>query len=362
MYRAGSPDVHLCWRVPAKARAQPGRVGVVVRDCETGVEVVRHARYSAAIPPVVNFACETGPACLGVFCCADHQHPDGLSLPAANANPAFRAFGLTMTDVWLPRRLVHAPFQLLAPGDAQDAGVDANADVDTIPLRAYTTHPTVKISALLKDSPGLGTPHSDYAAHAASAVAPATSLLAPDAPPVVLARALEDATLLELRWVHSRLLSSVPEEPDSDPSAWHIPAPCPPAARLFRFEAPLLPGMAVFFDTPSATLQVLAVTITGYLYRLTFASPDYFHVDRLSPDAVSEYPIRAFGVIDQYGQIYSARPPEQVHVVGPGLVLVTRADGSIIRLEQARSYTSFSGFECTLPHILRLCVAIHSLT
>lgn len=249
-----------------------------------------------------------------------------------------------MTDVWLPRRLLYAPFQLLESSDVDPDAVEAQ----TVTLSALSgcSHPPVDLAALVACCPALGTPHSDHAAHAASAHVPAVHT---GAPSLVFARALEDATLLELRWVYSRL-AAPPEVITGSTAAarWHVPQ-ASSTPRFFQFSAPILPGMAVFFDEPSGMLQVLVVTLTGYIYRLSFAAPDYFAAEQLPDAAITEYRIAHLNVVDEYGQIFPGRLrtfPEQVHAVDPGSVMVTCDDGSIVKLEQTRSRQSGSGFEC----------------
>lgn len=110
-------------------------------------------------------------------------------------------------------------------------------------------------------------------------------------------------------------------------------------ARNFLFPAPLLPGLGIFADPSSNRLYVIAVTTTGFLYRLAFAVPNLFHDTRLASDWSSEYRIQHIASSESVlsTSIRSAANAAQLYVVDSGLALVTCADGNIIKLSRTLS-------------------------
>ncbi|SJX60691.1 related to nuclear pore complex protein Nup160 [Sporisorium reilianum f. sp. reilianum] len=110
-------------------------------------------------------------------------------------------------------------------------------------------------------------------------------------------------------------------------------------ARTFLFPAPLLPGLGFFADPASNRLYVIAVTTTGYLYRLVFSAPHLFHETRLASDWSSEYRIQHIASSDSVltASIRGAANAAQLYVVDSGLALVTCADGTIVKLNRSVS-------------------------
>ncbi|TKY90866.1 hypothetical protein EX895_000864 [Sporisorium graminicola] len=111
------------------------------------------------------------------------------------------------------------------------------------------------------------------------------------------------------------------------------------SARTFLFPAPLLPGLGLFSDPASNRLYVIAVTTTGYLYRLVFSAPHLFHDARLASDWSSEYRIQHIASSDSVltTSIRGAANAAQLYVVDSGLALVTCADGTIVKLSRSIS-------------------------
>ncbi|CDS01320.1 related to nuclear pore complex protein Nup160 [Sporisorium scitamineum] len=110
-------------------------------------------------------------------------------------------------------------------------------------------------------------------------------------------------------------------------------------ARTFLFPAPLLPGLGLFADPASNRLYVIAVTTTGYLYRLVFSAPHLFHDSRLASDWSSEYRIQHIASSESVltASIRGAANAAQLYVVDSGLALVTCADGTIVKLSRSIS-------------------------
>lgn len=250
-----------------------------------------------------------------------------------------------MVIPWVPKKLAFAPLEVLNTGDPE--GPDAAARLRQVPTR----HPDIDLASILSRYPHLKTLHSDYAAHAATCTV-AGSNEHPSA--FFLARAIEDATILELRWLRSTGLRQYYREgavtgPEDEARLRLVSAieevETPPAPELFQLPAPLLGNISIFIDALSDTLQVLAVTVTGYLYRFTFSAPDLFHARSLGHGWVSEHRIANLSGWDERGNFSGGRLAQKVHVVDAGLVLVGCSDGTLIKLEQQRRDESPSGFE-----------------
>ncbi|EST06572.1 Nucleoporin [Kalmanozyma brasiliensis GHG001] len=110
-------------------------------------------------------------------------------------------------------------------------------------------------------------------------------------------------------------------------------------ARSFLFPAPLLPGIGLFADPTPSKLYVIAVTTTGFLYRLVFSAPHLFHDSRLASDWSSEYRIQHIASSDSVlsASIRGAANAAQLYVIDSGLALVTCADGTIVKLSRSSS-------------------------
>ncbi|SPO20321.1 related to nuclear pore complex protein Nup160 [Ustilago trichophora] len=110
-------------------------------------------------------------------------------------------------------------------------------------------------------------------------------------------------------------------------------------ARTFLFPAPLLPGLGLSADPSSNRLYVIAVTTTGFLYRLVFSAPNLFQEPRLSSTWSSEYRIQHIASSDSglAASIRGAANAAQLYVIDSGLVLVTCADGTIVKLSRTVS-------------------------
>ncbi|KAJ9476533.1 hypothetical protein PHBOTO_000193 [Pseudozyma hubeiensis] len=110
-------------------------------------------------------------------------------------------------------------------------------------------------------------------------------------------------------------------------------------ARAFLFPAPLLPGLGVFADPSSNRLYVIAVTTTGFLYRLVFSAPHLFYDSKLAPSWSSEYRIQHIASSDSVltASLRGAANAAQLYVVDSGLALVTCADGTIVKLNRSVS-------------------------
>ncbi|KAJ1030064.1 hypothetical protein NDA16_000977 [Ustilago loliicola] len=110
-------------------------------------------------------------------------------------------------------------------------------------------------------------------------------------------------------------------------------------ARTFLFPAPLLPGVGLFADPSSNRLYIIAVTTTGFLYRLVFTAPNLFHDTRLASNWSSEYRIQHIASSDSVlaASIRGAANAAQLYVVDSGLTLVTCADGTIVKLSRSVS-------------------------
>ncbi|SNX81972.1 related to nuclear pore complex protein Nup160 [Melanopsichium pennsylvanicum] len=162
----------------------------------------------------------------------------------------------------------------------------------------------------------------------------------------VLARVVAGGRELQLRW------STIQDQSDAaaaDPSSQALartgdsfaasldPKLGTEPARTFLFPAPLLPGLGLFADPSSNRLYIVAVTTTGFLYRLVFAAPHLFHDTRLASNWSSEYRIQHIASSDSVltSSIRGSANAAQLYVVDSGLALVTCADGTIVKLSQS---------------------------
>ncbi|KDN43797.1 hypothetical protein K437DRAFT_257384, partial [Tilletiaria anomala UBC 951] len=247
-----------------------------------------------------------------------------------------------MSDAWLPRRLAYAPFDVLNHGDP------SVPDVATHLRRIPSQHPAVDQSSLFARYPGLQTLHSEHAEHAASCTIGGSSAH-PSA--FFLARAIEDGGILELRWL--KYISNTQhvqddmrcEQPLHPFAEVHVGLSAPSAPELFQFPAPLLADISIFADDRTRTLQLLCVTVTGYLYRLTFKSPNAFHARSLHAGWVTEHRVSGLAGIDEQGRLLNGRIGQKAIAVHPGMVLVTCNDGTIVKLEQKMGESHASGFD-----------------
>ncbi len=273
--------------------------------------------------------------------------------------------------MWLPKRLAFAPFEVLNKGDASSYDSN-NASSSSARLRTVLApqHSRIDPAAVTARYPHLRTTHSDHAAHASTCNV-GGSCESPSA--FFLARAIEDASILELRWLrvtgldtYLRELEDPEQIEGSRPRAEEQYAQLriakaleelasPPLPELFQFPAPLLPDTHVFVDALTSTLQVLAVTATGYLYRLTFALPDLFHAAELRHGWCSEHKIASVGSWDSAGNFAGGRTPQNVHFVDAGLIIVSCSDGTLIKLEQHRAQDGSDRFAGERPCGCYLC-------
>ncbi|SPO39479.1 related to nuclear pore complex protein Nup160 [Pseudozyma flocculosa] len=171
----------------------------------------------------------------------------------------------------------------------------------------------------------------------------------------VLARAVAGARELELRWCRiSSSQGSVPAAATNSralaksdtfaPSLDALQSGPPP--KTFLFPAPLLPNVGLFADRLSGCLYVVAVTTTGYLYRLNFPLPFLFHAASLGPAWSTEYRVSQLAAHDSSsGSAVGSRAATHAFIEDAGLVLLTCGDGSIVKLQQVRS--GDHGFEGT---------------
>lgn len=235
-----------------------------------------------------------------------------------------------MTEAWLPRRLLYAPLEVLNASTAD--GTDAAPEDRQVP----TSHPLLDASAYDRLQ-ALRTAHSSHASHAATGVLGGSSNF-PSA--FVLARAIEDATILELRWLrltaagnnalhdesHAAALAAALEEQGT---ASHT--------ERFAFPAPLLPSIHIFADHLSDSLQVIATTVTGYLFRLQFHLPDLFHAKSFQAGWATEHRIGAVAGIDERGRWMSGRLLDSINAANASLLVATCDDGSVVKIEQGRN-------------------------
>lgn len=152
---------------------------------------------------------------------------------------------------------------------------------------------------------------------------------------MLVARVLDDGQSLELS-----VLSVTPQGASLD-----FPQSSGATPRLFTFPAPILPDVALVSDEDSHTIYVVAVTVTGWLYRLRFPLPGAFFNSTLPHNWAVEHRITSIcGHTDQEAQsIGGAKTPTLVHVVQPGVVIVACRDGSMVKLEQQRTDHQYQG-------------------
>ncbi|SPO21243.1 related to nuclear pore complex protein Nup160 [Ustilago trichophora] len=161
----------------------------------------------------------------------------------------------------------------------------------------------------------------------------------------VLARVVAGGRELQLRWstIEDRTAAAGPSSKalatkDSFSASLNPKLGSEPA-RTFLFPAPLLPGLGMSADPSSNRLYVIAVTTSGFLYRLAFSPPNLFHETRLSSNWSSEYRIQHIASSDSglAASIRGSANAAQLYFVDSGLVLVTCADGTIVKLSRTVS-------------------------
>ncbi len=157
----------------------------------------------------------------------------------------------------------------------------------------------------------------------------------------VLARVVAGGKELELRWSSLQDQATTPAASSKDHSFSNSlhPKLASEPARTFLFPAPLLPGLGLFVDPASNRLHVIAVTTTGFLYRLVFAAPYLFHDSRLASEWSSEYRIQSIASSESVlaASLRGTANAAQLYPVDSGLALVTCADGTIVKLSRSLS-------------------------
>ncbi|CAO1612860.1 unnamed protein product [Sympodiomycopsis kandeliae] len=156
---------------------------------------------------------------------------------------------------------------------------------------------------------------------------------------LVLARAIQGATALEL--------SIVPTTPGGGSDTF--PNATPSQSRLFLFPAPLLSGVSLFYDNHTSDFYIVALTVTGWLYRLRFPLPGGFYSSTLPHDWAVEHRIAAIaGHTDHHqqqdpSQDLGAKTPTLIHAADPGIIIVACRDGTVVKLEQSRRQGKYTG-------------------
>lgn len=151
---------------------------------------------------------------------------------------------------------------------------------------------------------------------------------------MLVARVLDDGQSLELS-----VVSVTPQGASLD-----FPQSSEATPRLFTFPAPILPDLALVSDEDSHTIYVIAVTVTGWLYRLRFPLPGGFYASTLPHNWAVEHRITSIcGHTDQETHNLGAKTPTLVHVLQPGVILVACRDGSMVKLEQQRTDHQYEG-------------------
>ncbi|CAO1635930.1 unnamed protein product [Jaminaea pallidilutea] len=158
---------------------------------------------------------------------------------------------------------------------------------------------------------------------------------------LLLARSLDDAHLIELSVVlleqYDELPLGISETNDPASQASHT--------AQFLFPAAILPGFDLILDEYSEEVHFVALTATGWLFRLRFTRPGVFTAPNLpyswscehqtsNLNSPTEKTMSRQGEIAREGK---GRHPTLVHVVDSGLVLVACSDGTLLKLEQSRS-------------------------
>lgn len=171
------------------------------------------------------------------------------------------------------------------------------------------------------DEPDVSHHHPDHALAASSD--PQTGLLL---------RLLSDSTVLEIS-----SLSLTSTRAPTAPRPVVLPRPL-----RFLFPSPLVPTPAVI-ATPGGPggVQIVAVSITGFVYRLSLPSLGSKweeHVERAGWS--SEYELRSAGLVTSKGMTVC-------HVVDDQVVLVGLGDGGVLRFEQDQGRSSSCSFHPT---------------
>lgn len=195
------------------------------------------------------------------------------------------------------------------------------------PIAIPTSHPLFQSSASSSSSSSIQPP-----AHATASLR--TSEENDEDSYMLVARVLDDGQSLELS-----VLSVTPQGASLD-----FPQSSGAAPKLFTFPAPILSDLSIVSDQDSHTVYVVAVTVTGWLYRLRFPLPGGFYASTLPHNWAVEYRITSIcGHTDQEAQNLGPKTPTLVHVVQPGVVLVACRDGSMVKLEQQRTDHQYEG-------------------
>lgn len=165
----------------------------------------------------------------------------------------------------------------------------------------------------------------------------------------VLARVIAGGRELQLRWstLQDQTSAAGPSSKAVSSKQHSFAASLNPKlgsepARTFLFPAPLLPGVGLFADPSSSRLHVIAVTTTGFLYHLVFTAPNLFHDTRLASGWSSEFRIQHIATSDSVlsASLRGSANAAQLYAVDSGLVLVTCADGTIVKLSRTVSATT----------------------
>lgn len=291
-----------------------------------------------------------------------------ISTPSAAADSLTTAatMSLSKASPTAPQSLRFVSHQLTSSHAAYPYGSTGN-HTRTVP----TSHPAFDLpSAASSSTSSPAASHPEHAVHAiaqfrvgdddTSASGPSSCL--------IVARAVEQGCTLQV--------SILPLQPDGDAAfrpastsqtqSTHALTSTQPQPQLFLFPAPLLPSVSIFVDHDTRRLYIIAVTVTGWLYRLAFALPHSIYASSYPYDWVTEHQIAALaayapssvtspspsGRAPSQSTVSTAdfgpRTPTMVHAPHPGLVVVACRDGTLIKMEQADSAEGpFKGEWCS---------------
>ncbi|PWZ01373.1 hypothetical protein BCV70DRAFT_198803 [Testicularia cyperi] len=241
--------------------------------------------------------------------------------------------------------LPYTPYKLASASLAAPASLLSHASHEDEPIAV----PTPQHPGLEDAFEGVGVPH--HQAVDAKVFFPSAASPSAFDGGYVLARVVAAGRELQLRWsslsqTHSRpsrmASSSAPDKASSSAGGFSAalnPRLSTEPARSFLFPAPLLPSLGIFADHSIGALYIIAVTTSGFLYRLSFSVPHLFHDANLSPGWSTEYRIQHLASNDSAlaASLRGAANAAQVYAVDAGLVLVTCADGTVVKLSQSRT-------------------------